>query len=722
MLRLHHLQGVKAIPIFFILGLTIVFFGRLFYPEPQFFITPDFGLSDILHLNLPLKISLARALKENRLPFIENNLANGFPMYNELETGTFNLSNLILFKFLDPFTAFNLNLALSFFLTTLFTYLYLKLLKLQTLPALFGATSFGFSFYLVTQISHYNVLQCISFLPSLLYFWERYRQTQKLANLVFFSFLLSQQVFAGSPQINFISLLFLFFYTLYFNGFKFRESQLKNLFLFFIFVFLGLGLAGIQLVPSLKYFSLSTRQKGTDPTAFSYPYKHLLTLLNPFSLGNPQQGTYPPFNENEGSIFWENSAYFGILALILALAAIFFWKQSKFIRFFFFSTLTALLLMAGKYSPFYFLFTFPFFNIFRVPSRFILVFVFSLSVLAAFTLREITLKKKSRFLKLMMVLLLFLNLADLFRWGYGYHPLVTVKELTQKPATAVYLTAQTSPKIYTLDFPQKWNEIFNQEGWQSPKKYLDLSESLWPDLNLLWQIPNLGVYKNFITRRFQVLDDLLKAKEPGLTEKLWKQQGINFIITPEKLSWFEEKNLVFEVKKEGIANFYLYQLKEKLPFARFAYQPFKAETLLDFKQLISQESFDLNQDFISEEELPVYSPSKTSPSITLLKKESNRLNFAVDNPQPSYFILQQAYLPGWTALVNGRKTKIYPVNLNQMAIALPPGQNLIQFRYLPEGWYLGLFLSGFSLASLLTILLISAAGSSRAVGSFPRIP
>ena len=88
-------------PILFIIIALMIFFGRLFYPEPLFFITPDFGQSDILHLNLPLKYSLSNALKQNQLPFIEPNIANGFPVFSEIEAGSLNIVNLFLFKIFE---------------------------------------------------------------------------------------------------------------------------------------------------------------------------------------------------------------------------------------------------------------------------------------------------------------------------------------------------------------------------------------------------------------------------------------------------------------------------------------------------------------------------------------------------------------------------------------------------------------------------------------------
>src|SRR3990172_10430770 len=63
--------------------LTVIFFGRLFVPENSIFMIPDFGASDVLHLNLPLKKILSDALLAKRWPLWSSGIASGFPMLAE---------------------------------------------------------------------------------------------------------------------------------------------------------------------------------------------------------------------------------------------------------------------------------------------------------------------------------------------------------------------------------------------------------------------------------------------------------------------------------------------------------------------------------------------------------------------------------------------------------------------------------------------------------------
>ena len=65
---------------------------------------------------------------------------------------------------------------------------------------------------------------------------------------------------------------------------------------------------------------------------------------------------------------------------------------------------------------------------------------------------------------------------------------------------------------------------------------------------------------------------------------------------------------------------------------------------------------------------------------------------------------------GFTALVDGKPTAIYPVNLGLSAVIVGPGNHTIEFRYSPPGWNEGLLitLAGLVLTIIVLILDIRA--------------
>lgn len=638
----------------------------------------------------------------------------------KLESSTSSTSFYL--SFLDPVAAFNLNIVICFFLIGFFSFQYLKLIKLHPFAALFSSLSFTFSFYLVTQISHYDILQAISFLPLLLYLLQKFILSTQKKYLVFFSLTLSQQVFCGFPQLVFISLLFLAPYSLYFlrKQTKDKQNLIKHTFLFFFSIILGITLAAIQLLPSRNFLAISNRKDGLSyeaSTAFSYPPKHLATLIKPFLLGNPAKGTYPSFKDFDGSIFWENTAYFGLIALIFSLASLIFIKKNKYIRFFWFTTIAFFLLMSGKYSPLYFIFSFFPFNLFRVPSRFILVFVFSLAILSGLFLNELI--KKSKQYKYLLIafasLCLIINLLDLFRLGYTYHPTVPKNDVLKKLETVKFLSSFQENKIFSFALAETWNNIFLKEGWQHPSKFIFLNNSLDANINLLWNIPSFNVYKILVTQKYQILNALINANfsKPqsspewqisDLGIKLLKQNGINFIVCSEKIKESVDLKLVFQTSNKNEPCFYIYKLKNALPFTWFAHKVEVVKTLKEFNLKLNDPSFNFNTTILATQKLPNSSDSVKENKIKILKKESELLEFYIESKESSYFVMQQAYLPGWKAYLDKKSVEVNPVNLIQIAVLIPPGKHRLKLSYLPKDFHLGVIISLSSLLAILSFL------------------
>ena len=74
-------------------------------------------------------------------------------------------------------------------------------------------------------------------------------------------------------------------------------------------------------------------------------------------------------------------------------------------------------------------------------------------------------------------------------------------------------------------------------------------------------------------------------------------------------------------------------------------------------------------------------------------------------------MLLDSYYPGWHALVDKELATIYPANLAFRAIKLSAGEHLVEFRYRPDSFILGMLLTG------LTCLIIAVFVAARMVSS-----
>lgn len=75
------------------------------------------------------------------------------------------------------------------------------------------------------------------------------------------------------------------------------------------------------------------------------------------------------------------------------------------------------------------------------------------------------------------------------------------------------------------------------------------------------------------------------------------------------------------------------------------------------------------------------------------KRWPNGVVLKARTSQRCFLILLDAYFPGWKVWVDGRPAKIYPANYLFRAVFLPPGEHVIEFRFIPFWFYFSLFVT-----------------------------
>ena len=161
---------LKSWPIVVITAVIFAFFARLFIPEPSIFVTPDYGRSDLVHFNIPLKIILQESVRNFQIPLWEPKIGQGFPILDEGQIGFFYPLNIILFAIFPFWLAFNLGYTITFLIAAFGTYLLARSLKISKIGSTLAALTFSFSPMMVLQIHHCNFIQTLSLFPLILYF------------------------------------------------------------------------------------------------------------------------------------------------------------------------------------------------------------------------------------------------------------------------------------------------------------------------------------------------------------------------------------------------------------------------------------------------------------------------------------------------------------------------------------------------------------------------
>ena len=83
----------------------------------------------------------------------------------------------------------------------------------------------------------------------------------------------------------------------------------------------------------------------------------------------------------------------------------------------------------------------------------------------------------------------------------------------------------------------------------------------------------------------------------------------------------------------------------------------------------------------------------------------DRERLRVTSAGPSVLVVASQVFPGWSATIDGRPTPIRPANLAMRAVAMPDGVHVVEFRYRPGSFKLGLLLG------LAGLLALAARGS-----------
>lgn len=336
------------------------------------------------------------ALMSGQLPLWSPDLFMGVPLLGNSQIGTFYPPNWLVAP-LSPPDGVRVSILFHVWWAALGAFvLARRTLNVSRLAALVAAVIFAFGGHIGAHVEQINQLQGLSWLPWLLYLFDRTLR-RPLPNVLLLGMGLALQFFSGHTQTVFISGVALTLYAL-------CTRPRRGILALAGASITALVLSVPQLIPTLELTQLSNRRGGlslNQATAFSF---------SPFVTG---RGLLPSFDT---LIFGEYVAYPGIIGLGLALVGAFADAHLKPLRQLFnrkvairsrFSplstkwrgdggevftfrarwliiTLIGLALAYGIYNPLYWLLTaLPGFNFFRVPARWLALFALGAAMLAA---------------------------------------------------------------------------------------------------------------------------------------------------------------------------------------------------------------------------------------------------------------------------------------------------------------------------------------------------
>jgi hypothetical protein len=257
-------QALDLASISFLFVLTILFFAGVLFSDK--YAIPW----DMVDFYYPSQFYSIEAIKNGSFPLWNPHILTGFPTIADPENAVFYPLNifLLLFSFNSVLSLKMVEtfLALHYFLTGLFMWIFLRSLPLKRFAALSGAIIYMFSGYLAAHAQHLGPIMGSTWIPLILYYCKKYIVEKNNRHVIKAGLLLGVQILAGYPQTTFSTLLAI---LLYFGWNSVKRAYnirswrpvIKSGYSYLLLFFTGICIAAIQLVPTFQLHLHSIRSQ-----------------------------------------------------------------------------------------------------------------------------------------------------------------------------------------------------------------------------------------------------------------------------------------------------------------------------------------------------------------------------------------------------------------------------------------------------------------------------
>lgn len=288
----------------------------------------------------------------------------------------------------------------------------------------------------------------------------------------------------------------------------------------------------------------------------------------------------------------------------------------------------------------------------------------------------IFLKAKKLSVNSLIVSVLALTALDL--WGFGYHYLVTFdpQRLRMDRDLKAFLAKDDEP--FRLAVPRlpdvnmgMLEDIENVGGYDAIvlKSYSELINAAlgFPidRPNMIMGISSVSPIFDLLNVKYYVLDSGSIMEQPGLS-------------------------LVFQSER-----YQVYRNGKALPRSFIVHDAWVIKGREAILRAMASPSFDPTSAAVIEEAIEGLpnNPALRSPVPKVMKPMPTKVLIDADLKAPGLLVLGDVYYPGWKAFVDGRESKIYRVNHVMRGVFLREGRHVVEFRYEPLSFKIGILIS-----------------------------
>ena len=739
-----------------VLGPMILFGPMLLGGEALFWGTP-------LLQFVPWRTYALRVMAEGYLPLWNPLLGMGAPLIANYQSAIFYPPNVLL-ALTGP--AWGQGLLVMFHLqwAAIGTLLFLRRLRVRTTGQAVGALAFSLSGYMVARAGFLSINAAAAWLPWVLLACEhlieigndRVRWRRRIPSMLAFAFCLAMQWLSGHAQTAWYSLLFVLMWSAWrsYAGGKLR-GVFHNTLSIAVSGVMGFCLAAIQLIPTLEYLIHSQRASQVEAelalTYSFWPWR-LLGLLMPNLFGNPAHGDYWGYAN-----FWEDAIYIGIMPLVFVFLGIVGAKKEPsrkdVLCFMGLATGISLLLALGKNTPvFPFLYDHvPTFDLFQAPTRWSLLMVFPLSVMAGvgadiwqgrrlvslFWLRlgtagaaaipifawlatlilpslkagffwsiaslgillliagGIALLRPIPLSGAWQTLLILFVMADLVIAGWGLNPSVPLD--IYRRDSSLRLQIDTEHRLYMpedVEYAYKFEHTHSFKTFDPGIDWSIIRDAGLPNTTMLDGFCSANNFDPILSGRFAQWTAALEDLPFGQQEKIFALMDVGSVAE-------------LDTDKEARVRYLPVHAPQRVRLIADTRWVATAEEALD---AVMQPSFDPDAEIVLEGPAP--EPEMTTGgggSVRIIHQDDpNAVIIQTESDQGSWLLLSDAAYPGWKAFIDGQESTIFEADYLFRGVYLPAGDHLVEFRYQPASFRWGLGLTLGAIVSCILLWMIRA--------------
>ncbi|MBU1261959.1 YfhO family protein [bacterium] len=300
-------------------------------------------------------------------------------------------------------------------------------------------------------------------------------------------------------------------------------------------------------------------------------------------------------------------------------------------------------------------------------------------------------------------------IIDLFYFGKSLNPLVNQVVYEKKEVIRIL---EKEKGMFRIMLSPKTNQFFTRLRGVTLEDALKKSHRfIIPNLGMVFSLFDAGAYDSIYIADYFLLKKHIASVSLDTCQKVLSMMNIRYIISKE------------EITEPGISLIYsegdlkLYENPNVLERAFFVETKKVIEEKKDVLEYIFSKSFDPAKEVVLEEEPEKFQIANCKmqnekAECRIIKYEPNKVVIDVDAPGDGFLFLSDTYYPGWKAYIDGKKTKIYRANYCFRAVRLSKGHHLIEMRFLPKSFVVGL-VGGF-----ISLIFIAVAFYKRSAINF----